>query len=60
MTARIAWISRTPVKALALEHLQEAELEEGGLESDRRFYLIGEAKKWFATRASQPIPAAVR
>ena len=43
MTARVAWISRTPVKAFALQHLQEAELGEGGVEGDRRFYLIGEA-----------------
>ncbi|HEY8646179.1 MAG TPA: MOSC N-terminal beta barrel domain-containing protein [Gaiellaceae bacterium] len=43
MTARIAWISRTPVKALALQHLQEVELGEGGVEGDRRFYLVGEA-----------------
>jgi len=50
MTARIAWISRTPVKALALEHLQEAELEEGGLESDRRCYLIGEAGRLISNK----------
>jgi uncharacterized protein YcbX len=43
MSARIAWISRTPVKALALQHLDEAELGEGGVEDDRRFYLVGEA-----------------
>jgi uncharacterized protein len=42
MSARIAWISRTPVKALKLEHLEEAELGEGGVEGDRRFYLVGE------------------
>ena len=42
MTARVAWISRTPVKALALQHLREAELGEGGVEGDRRFFLIGE------------------
>jgi uncharacterized protein YcbX len=43
MPARIAWISRTPVKALALQHLEEAELGEGGVEGDRRFYVVGEA-----------------
>ena len=43
MSARVTWISRTPVKALALQHLQEAELGEGGVEGDRRFYLVGEA-----------------
>ena len=43
MSARISWISRTPVKALALEHLEEAELGEGGVEGDRHFYLVGAA-----------------
>lgn len=42
MTARVAWISRTPVKAFALQHLEEAELGEGGVEGDRHFYLVGE------------------
>jgi len=42
MSARISWISRTPVKALALQHLDETELGEGGVAGDRRFYLIGE------------------
>jgi hypothetical protein len=42
VTARVAWISRTPVKALALEHLQETTLGEGGVDGDRRFYLVGE------------------
>ncbi len=42
MTPRIAWISRTPVKGLALQHLEEAELGEGGVEGDRRFYLVSE------------------
>jgi len=41
MSARVAWISRTPVKAFALQHLQEAELGEGGVEGDRRFFLVG-------------------
>jgi uncharacterized protein YcbX len=42
MSARVAWISRTPVKAFALEQVQEAELGEGGVQGDRRFYLVGE------------------
>jgi uncharacterized protein YcbX len=32
----------TPVKALRLSHPQEAELTEGGIPTDRRFYLIDE------------------
>jgi uncharacterized protein YcbX len=40
MTARIAWISFTPVKGLALEHVEETELLEAGLPGDRRFYFV--------------------
>lgn len=50
MTARVAWISRTPVKALALEHVQEAALGEGGLDDDRRFYLVGETGKLISNK----------
>jgi uncharacterized protein YcbX len=42
MTGRISWISRSPVKGLALQHLEETELGEGGVEGDRRFYVVGE------------------
>jgi len=40
VTARVSWISLTPVKALALEHVDEIDLREDGLHGDRRFYLI--------------------
>jgi uncharacterized protein YcbX len=50
MNARVAWISRTPVKALALQHLQEAELGEGGVEGDRHFYLVGEAGRLISNK----------
>jgi uncharacterized protein YcbX len=50
MTARVAWISRTPVKALALQHLQEAELGEGGVGGDRLFYLVGEAGRLISNK----------
>ncbi|MDX6450340.1 MAG: uncharacterized protein QOH16_389 [Gaiellaceae bacterium] len=50
MSARVAWISRTPVKALALEHLQEAELGDGGVEGDRHFYLVGEAGRLISNK----------
>jgi uncharacterized protein YcbX len=40
MTARVAWISLTPVKGLALEHVEQVELLESGLRGDRRFYLV--------------------
>jgi len=50
MTASISWISRTPVKALALQHLEEVELGEGGVEGDRHFYLVGEAGRLISNK----------
>lgn len=50
MTARVAWISRTPVKAFALQHLQEAVLGEGGVDGDRLFYLVGEAGRLISNK----------
>ncbi len=40
MTARVSWISFTPVKALALHLVDEIDLLESGLRGDRRFFLI--------------------
>jgi uncharacterized protein YcbX len=45
MTPRISWISLTPVKALALEHVEEIDLLEHGLRGDRRFYLVDERNR---------------
>jgi uncharacterized protein YcbX len=45
MTARISWISATPVKALAVQQLAEVELLDGGPRGDRRFYLVDEANR---------------
>ena len=42
MTALVSWISFTPVKALALEHVDEIDLLESGPRGDRRFYLVDE------------------
>jgi uncharacterized protein len=39
---RISWISLTPVKGLALEHVDEVELLEHGLRGDRVFFLVDE------------------
>src|SRR5262245_31544982 len=38
----IAWITVAPVKALALVHRDEVELEPFGVRENRRFYLLGE------------------
>jgi MOSC domain-containing protein len=50
MSAHISWISRTPVKALALQHLDEVELGESGLAGDRRFYLVGETGRLISNK----------
>jgi uncharacterized protein len=42
VTARVAWISLTPVKATALRLVDEIDVLESGLRSDRRFYLVSE------------------
>ena len=45
MTPTVAWISFTPVKALALVHVDEIELLESGPRGDRRFYLVDEGSR---------------
>jgi uncharacterized protein YcbX len=45
MTARVSWISLTPVKALALEQVDEIELLEKGLRGDRRFFFVDERNR---------------
>jgi hypothetical protein len=40
MTARVAWIARTPVKATMFQFVDEANLLEAGVQGDRRFYFI--------------------
>ncbi len=42
MSGSVAWITIAPVKALALESLEEVELAEGGPVGDRRFFLVDE------------------
>jgi uncharacterized protein YcbX len=50
VSGRIAWISRTPVKALALQQLEESVLGEGGVEGDRHFYFVGEAGRLISNK----------
>lgn len=40
MTARVSWISFTPVKGLALELVDEVDVLETGLKGDRLFFLV--------------------
>jgi uncharacterized protein YcbX len=42
VSARVAWISVSPVKGLALRQLDECELKEAGVTGDRRFFLVDE------------------
>jgi hypothetical protein len=42
VTARVAWLSFTPVKATRLHLVDEVEVLETGLRGDRRFYLVAE------------------
>ena len=40
MTARVAWIHVAPIKALAVQELEQVELGLQGVESDRRFCIV--------------------
>jgi uncharacterized protein len=42
VTARVSWISLTPVKATMLHLVDEADLLESGVRGDRRFYFVSE------------------
>jgi len=42
VSARVAWISRCPVKGLAIAQLDECELTEAGVAGDREFFLVDE------------------
>ncbi len=42
MSARVAWISLTPVKGLALRQIDRCELTEAGVTGDRQFFLVDE------------------
>jgi uncharacterized protein len=45
VAGRISWITLTPVKALALEHVDEIDVTEQGAVGDRRFLLIDDANR---------------
>jgi MOSC domain-containing protein len=55
MSGRIAWISLTPVKATALQLVDEVELLESGPEGDRRFYFITDAGRLFNNKDCGPL-----
>ena len=55
MTARVAWISFTPVKATMLHLVEEAELDESGVRGDRRFYLVTERGRLVSNKDHGPL-----
>ena len=55
MTARVTWISSTPVKATMLHHLDEVELLESGPKNDRRFYMITERGRLVSNKDHGPL-----
>lgn len=55
MTARVAWIAFTPVKATMLHLADEAELLESGVRGDRRFYLVSERGRLVSNKDHGPL-----
>jgi uncharacterized protein len=55
MTARVAWISLTPVKSTMLHHVDETELLESGVRGDRRFYLVTERGRLVSNKDHGPL-----
>lgn len=55
MSARVAWISLTPVKATALHLVEEIDLLESGPKGDRRFYFITEAGRLLNNKDCGPL-----
>lgn len=55
MSARVAWISFTPVKATKLHHPAEVDLLESGPRGDRRFYFITERGRLVSDKDFGPL-----
>src|SRR5258707_9871960 len=55
MSARVSWISLTPVKATMLHLVDEAELLESGLRGDRRFYFVTERGRLLNNKDHGPL-----
>ena len=55
MTARVAWISFTPVKATMLHLVDEADLLEAGIRGDRRFYFVTERGRLVSNKDHGPL-----
>jgi len=55
MSARISWISITPVKATALHHVEEIHLDESGPSGDRRFFFVSERGRLLNNKDCGPL-----
>ena len=55
MSARVSWISLTPVKATMLHLVDEAELLESGVRGDRRFYFVSERGRLMNNKDHGPL-----
>jgi uncharacterized protein YcbX len=55
MSARVSWISLTPVKSTMLHLVDEAELLESGVRGDRRFYFVTEQGRLFNNKDYGPL-----
>ncbi|HEU5373029.1 MAG TPA: MOSC domain-containing protein [Gaiellaceae bacterium] len=55
MTARVSWISLTPVKATMLHLVDEVDLLEAGVRGDRRFYLVTERGRLVSNKDYGPL-----
>jgi uncharacterized protein YcbX len=55
VTARVAWISLTPVKATMLHLVDEADLLESGVRGDRRFYFVTERGRLVSNKDHGPL-----
>jgi len=55
VTARVSWISFTPVKATKVHHLDEVDLLESGPKGDRRFYLVNEQGRLVSNKDHGPL-----
>ena len=55
MSARIAWISLTPVKATKLHLVDEVDLLETGVRGDRRFYFVTDRGRLVSNKDHGPL-----
>jgi uncharacterized protein YcbX len=59
MEGSVAWITIAPVKALALVHRDEVELEPFGVRENRRFYLVDEDGRMVNGKVAGPLVRVV-